>query len=301
MSAIAALRLALVVGIVILGLKLVAYWVTGSVALLSDGLESIVNIVAALVALFTVQMAARPPDVDHPFGHSKFEYLAAVLEGVLIVLAAVTITRSAWIRLQAPLAISGLAVGGAVSLLASGLNAGLARYLVAVGRRVRSPALVADGLHLWTDVMTSVGVVLGVGLAWLTGWWVLDPLLAMLVAINVLRVGWKLIRDSVGGLVDEGLPQQDVQQIQQAIRTSMAGAQEVHDLKTRLAGRHTFVDFHLVVPSEMSVAEAHAICDRLEAAVERTVPGSLVTIHVEPEYKAKHEGYVVRAGTSRKR
>jgi cation diffusion facilitator family transporter len=301
MNAVSASRLALVVGVVILGLKLVAYWVTGSVALLSDGLESIVNIVAALVALFTIQMAARPPDVDHPFGHSKFEYLAAVLEGVLIVLAAVTITRSAWFRLQAPLPVSGLALGAAVSLLASGLNAGLARYLTTVGRRVRSPALVADGLHLWTDVMTSVGVVLGVGLAWLSGWWVLDPLLALLVAVNVLRVGWKLIRDSVGGLVDESLPEEDVSRIQQVLRANMAGAQEVHDLKTRLAGRLTFVDFHLVVPSEMSVTDAHAICDRLETEVERAVPGSLVTIHVEPEDKAKHEGYVVRAGLSRKR
>ena len=296
MQARAAPYAAVGLGVIILGLKLAAYWLTGSVALLSDALESVVNVVAASAALIAIRAAAQPPDANHPFGHSKIEYLSAVLEGILIVLAALLIGERAWERLQTPSPLSGLGWAALIALAASALNAGLAAFLLRVGRRERSPALVADGLHLWTDVVTSVGVLLGIGLAWLTGWWVLDPLLALLVALNILRVGWRLLRDSVGGLIDESLPDAEVERLQRVIEQVMTGALEVHDLRTRQAGRQTFVTFHLVVPSAMPVTQAHDICDRLESAIHKALPGSFTTIHVEPEDKAHHKGFVVRTG-----
>ena len=291
-----ALVVAIVAGVVILGLKIIAYVLTGSVALLSDALESLVNVAAAALALVTVRAATRPADINHPFGHSKFEYLSAVIEGLLIILAAGLIGQQALGRLQNPVPITSFGLAAAFALLASGLNAGLAAYLVREGRRSRSPALTADGLHLWTDVVTTVGVLLGLALAQVTGWPFLDPLVALLVALNIVRVGWRLLRDSVGGLVDEALPEAEADQIELAIRSSMEGALEVHDLRTRRAGRTTFITFHMIVPSAMTVGAAHAICDRIETAVGRELTGSFVTIHVEPENKAKHQGYVVRTG-----
>ena len=296
MTAVAAARLSVAVAVVILGLKGAAWALTGSVAFFSDALESLVNILAAMTALTAIQLADRPADADHPFGHSKFEYLSAVIEGVLIVVASVAIVITAVGRLLDPQPITGLGIGSLLALVASALNGGLARYLIRLGRSLRSPALIADGLHLWADVITSVGVVAGVALAGVSGWWLLDPLLALAVAVNVVRVGWRLLRDSVGGLVDEGLPDDEVARVEAAIRSGMAGALEVHDLRTRRAGRTTFVTFHLIVPGDMSVREAHAMCDRIEAAVEAEVAGSFVTIHVEPESKAKHQGFVVRTG-----
>lgn len=298
MPAPAALVLALLAGVVILGLKLVAYLLTGSVALLSDALESLVNVAAAAMALVTIRAAVQPADSDHPFGHSKFEYLSAVIEGLLIILAAGIIGQQAFGRLQQPAPLTSFGAGALLALLASALNAGLAAFLVREGRRARSPALTADGLHLWTDVVTTVGVLLGLTLAQITRLPLLDPLVALLVAANIVRVGWRLLRDSVGGLVDEALPESEVAPIEHAIRDSMSGALEVHDLRTRRAGRTTFITFHLIVPSEMTVGAAHAICDRIETAIGRELAGSFVTIHVEPENKAKHMGFVVRTGRS---
>ncbi len=192
-------RLSLLVALLVLGLKVLAYLLTGSVALLSDALESIVNVAAALLALFAIRLAHKPPDATHPFGHTKAEYFSAVLEGVLVVLAALLITREALPRLFRPVPLEGLGPGLLVSLLASGANGLLAYHLIQGGRLHRSPALVADGYHVLSDVLTSVGVLLGVGLAGLTGFWVLDPLLALLVAGNILLMGFRLVRDSVGG------------------------------------------------------------------------------------------------------
>jgi len=289
-------RLSLAVGIAIFGLKYLAYRLTGSVALYSDALESIVNIAAALVVLLTITIARRPADAKHPFGHSKVEYLSAVLEGVLIVVAALAIVQSAWERLLRPVVLVGLTEGVTLSLAASGLNGMMAFYLVRLGRRERSPALVADGMHLGSDVITSAGVLLGIGLAWLTGWWLLDPLIALLGAVNILRIGWKLVRDSIGGLIDEGLPEVEAERVRQVIEDNLQEAIEVHALRTRRAGRLTFIDFHLIVPSNMMVSDAHAICDHLEGVIERVAPGSKITIHIEPEDKAEHRGFVVRTG-----
>ncbi len=290
------LIVAVVAGVVILGLKLGAYLLTGSVALLSDALESLVNVAAAAMALITIRAATRPPDIKHPYGHSKFEYLSVVIEGLLIILAAGLIGQQAIGRFQDPATLTSFGLAAVLALLASGFNAGLAAYLVREGRRTRSPAMTADGLHLWTDVATTLGVLAGLTLAQVTGWRILDPVVALLVAANIVWVGWRLLRDSVGGLVDEALPEREADRIEQAIRTNMQGALEVHDLRTRRGGRTTFVTFHLIVPSGMTVEEAHVICDRIETAVGRELPGSFVTIHVEPENKAKHLGFVVRTG-----
>ncbi|WP_018462049.1 cation diffusion facilitator family transporter [Thermus oshimai] len=276
--------LSLLVALLVLGLKLLAYRLTGSVALLSDALESTVNVAAALLALTALRIAEKPPDHNHPFGHTKAEYFSAVAEGVLVVLAALLIAKEALPRLLQPLPLEGLGPGMGLNLLATGLNALLALLLIGKGKALRSPALTADGYHVLSDVLTSLGVLLGVGLAWATGRWWLDPLLALLVAGHILLIGLRLVRQSVGGLMDEGLGPEELSRIQEVLKAHLAqGALEVHDLKTRRAGPKAFLEFHLVVPGRMSVEEAHRLCDRLEEELKKAVPGLSVTIHVEPE------------------
>ncbi len=211
-----------------------------------------------------------------------------MLEGVLVVLAALLIVREALPRLLHPTPLEGLGRGLLLNLLASLLNGLLAYHLLAEGRRLRSPALTADGYHVLSDVLTSLGVLLGLGLASLTGFWILDPLLALLVAGNILLMGFRLVRESLGGLLDEGLSPEEVAKIQAIIARELGGrALEVHDLRTRKAGYRAFLEFHLVVPGSLSVAEAHGLCDRLERALEEELPGLSVTIHVEPESERK--------------
>ncbi|RTH14245.1 cation-efflux pump [Thermus scotoductus] len=283
-----AARLSLLVALWVLGLKSLAYLLTGSVALLSDALESTVSVAAALLALFAIRFAQRPPDETHPFGHSKAEYFSAVLEGVLVVLAAFLIAKESIPRLLHPRPLGDLGPGLLVSLLASLINGLLAWHLLRQGRRLRSPALTADGYHVLSDVLTSVGVLAGASLAWATGLWVLDPLLALLVAGNILLMGFRLVRQSVGGLMDEGLSPAEVSRIRKTIAEALGGrALEVHDLKTRKAGNRAFLEFHLVVPGSMTVEEAHRLCDELERALEESFPGLAVTIHVEPESERK--------------
>jgi len=285
----------LIVGIVVLALKLVSWWMTGSIALLSDALENTVNLVTAAAALIAVRVAERPADATHPYGHHKAEFMSAVLEGVMIVVAALVIMHEAWGHFQAPRAIDAPLEGLLVNGVATVLNGVWAWVLIPRGRAQRSPALVADGKHLMTDVVTSVGVMLGVVLAVVTGWWVLDPLMAVLVAVNILWAGWQVTRESLSGLLDEAVPEEALKVIRDEIsaKAGDGGAVEAHDLRTRHAGKMTFIDFHLVVPGEMTVAESHGICDRIEAALKKEVPDASITIHVEPEHKAKHTGIVV--------
>ncbi len=277
----------------VLVLKLVAWGVTGSVALLADALESVVNVAAAVAALAAVRFADMPPDANHPYGHAKAEYLSAVLEGALIVLAAVLILQQAWESWQAPRAPDQPVLGLAVSAAATAANAGWAVVLTRRGRGLRSPALLADARHLFTDVVTSAGVLVGVSLVAATGLLWFDPLLAALTAANILWSGGRLVRTSVGGLMDEAVQPELLGRIRGVLSASAEGAIEAHDLRTRHAGRLTFVDFHLVVPGAMRVDEAHAICDRIEAALKAEVDGAVITIHVEPEGKAKHRGVLV--------
>lgn len=277
----------------VLGLKLAAWGLTGSVALLADALESVVNVAAALAALAAVHYAALPADANHPYGHTKAEYVSAVVEGVLIVIAALAILHEAWGAVQAPHPPDRAWVGLAVSAGATAINAGWAMVLFRQARLGRSPALRADGRHLVADVVTSAGVIAGVGAVALTGVLWLDPLLAGLTALNILWSGGRLIRESLGGLMDEAVAPGLLGRIRAAVAASAAGAIEVHDLRTRHAGRLTFIEFHLVVPGEMKVAEAHDICDRIEAALRAEIEGATISIHVEPDGKAKHQGVLV--------
>jgi cation diffusion facilitator family transporter len=281
------------VGLAVLALKYLAYHLTGSVALLSDAIESIVNVLTAIAALIAIRFAAQPADKDHPYGHHKAEYVSAVIEGVLIVIAALAILRAAWDAYQIPRMVEapwlGLAVNGAATLV----NLLWASVLIRQGRKHRSPALVADGRHLMTDVISSAGVLVGLVLAVYSGIRALDPLLAVLVALNVLWAGWKLMKESAGGLLDEALPEETLERIRAAIAKNADGAIEAHDLRTRHAGPMTFVEFHLVVKGSMSVTDAHEICDRLERAIKAEVHDALISIHVEPDDKAKHSGIVV--------
>ncbi|GAA6201438.1 cation diffusion facilitator family transporter [Aquicoccus sp. SU-CL01552] len=283
----------LLVGIAVLGIKLLSWHLTGSVALLSDALESIVNVAAALAALVAVRYASRPADANHPYGHHKAELFSAVLEGALIVIAALMILREAWGAFHDPRMIAAPFAGLAINGLASVLNALWAMVLIRQGRRLRSPALVADGKHLRADVVSSVGVIVGLVAAVLTGLPWLDPLMAVLVALNILWSGWGVMRQSFGGLMDEALPEDTLEEIREVIAEAATGAYQAHDLRTRQAGSATFVEFHLVVPGEATVNTAHEVCDRVEAALEVLLPGSVITIHVEPEEKAKRTGIMV--------
>lgn len=281
------------VGIAVLGLKMIAWLITGSVALYSDALESIVNVAGSVAALAAIAYSARPADANHPYGHHKAEYLSVVLEGVLIIIAALSILREAYFSFLDPRMLEAPVEGLLVNALASAINGAWCWFLITEGRKRRSPALVADGRHLFTDVVTSVGVLFGLILAVATGIPLLDPLLAALVAVNILWSGWRLIRESLGGLMDEAVPAQMLDEIRSIISANAEGAIEAHDVRTRNAGRAMFVDFHLVVPGTMAVSESHAICDRIEKALKTEVPDAMITIHVEPEDKAKHQGVVV--------
>jgi cation diffusion facilitator family transporter len=281
------------VGLIVLAIKLLAWWMTGSVALFSDALESIVNVAAALAALIAVYYAAQPADERHPYGHHKAEFFSAVLEGAMIIVAALVIFHEAWQAYQNPRPLDAPVEGLFVNWLASVVNGFWCWMLISRGRKLRSPALVADGKHLLSDVVSSVGVTFGVLLAIVTGWYVLDPLLAGLVAINILWSGWKVMTQSLSGLMDEAVPEDTLTSIRAIISGKATGAIEAHDLRTRHAGPVTFIEFHLVVDGQTTVSDAHDICDRIEAAIKKEVPDARVTIHVEPENKAKHKGVIV--------
>lgn len=283
----------LAVGVLVMGLKLLAAWWTGSIALYSDALESVVNVATAAVALAAVRLAARPADATLPYGYYKAEYFSAVIIGVVIAVAALLIFREAYVGylVPRPIVADPLAIG--ISVLATVINATWAYLLVATGRRERSPALVADGRHLFTDVLSTVGVLIGIALVVATGYRELDAILAALVGVTILWSGWQLIRQSVIGLMDVSVDPKHLQQIRDIISASAEGAIEAHDIRTRQAGRMMFIDFHLVVPGSMSVDEAHAICDRIETKLREAVEEATITIHVEPENKAEHSGIVV--------
>ncbi|KRD52812.1 cation transporter [Ensifer sp. ENS10] len=272
----------------VLGLKLLAWWLTGSVALLSDGLESTVNVIAAVIAYLMIGYASKPADAGHPFGHHKAEYFSAVIEGVLIVVAALLIVWEAVPAIMAPVVMEAPALGLAINFAAGVVNAIWAYVLITAGRNHRSPALSADGHHILSDVVTSIGVLVGLVLAIATGYAILDPLLAVVVACNILFQGWMVISRSIDGLMDRAVSVEEEEAIKQAIAANAAGSLGVHDLKTRQAGPAIFVDFHMVVPEAMPVGEAHDICDRIEDAIRVVHPGARIAIHVEPEGEKAH-------------
>ncbi|WP_145134830.1 cation diffusion facilitator family transporter [Roseomonas gilardii] len=283
----------LAVGLFVLSLKGTAWWLTGSTAFFAEMLETVVNVAAASAALMAVRYSAMPADDNHPYGHAKAEYFSAVLEGALIVVAATLILQEVWAAWQNPRAPDQPVIGLVLSSAAAAVNVVWATILRRRGKRLGSPALVADSHYLMADVVTSVGVVIGVFLVTVTGLLWLDPLMAGVTAVMILFSGLRLLRESVGGLMDEAAPPELVAQIREHVSANATGALEAHDLRTRRAGRFTFIDFHLVVPGSMSVDEAHGICDRIEGTLKQELGSVVISIHVEPDGKAKHSGVVV--------
>lgn len=275
--------LSVLAALITLALKFWAWQLTASVGLLSDALESLVNLAAALLAYVILGVATQPADADHPFGHDKAEYFSSAAEGLFILAAAVGIAWAAWQRLLTPVPLQGLDIGLALALLASLVNGVVAMRLLRVGREEDSLTLRADGHHLMSDVWTSVAVVLGIGLVWV--WpkqvW-LDPVIALLVAVQLVITGLRLLAPSLAGLMDEALPQAEIRALLAAAEALLPEHAELGAVRTRKSGHRRFVDGNLLLPGDMSVAEAHALCDQLEDAMRATLPACDITLHLAP-------------------
>lgn len=263
-------------------LKGVAWWLTGSVGLLSDALESFVNLAGALMALAMLSLAGTPADDRHAYGHGKAEYFSSAFEGFLILLAAFSIAYTAIDRWLHPQALQDIGVGLLVSVVASLINLVAARELLKAGREFNSITLEADAKHLMTDVWTSVGVIIGVGLVWVSGWLWLDPLIALLVALNIVWTGWQLLHRSASGLMDEALPGEQLQEIELVLAKYRKQGLDFHALRTRQAGRQAFITLHVLVPGEWSVQRGHDVVEQIEAGIRAVVPFSNLTTHLEP-------------------
>ncbi|MBN9125883.1 MAG: cation-efflux pump [Nitrosospira sp. 56-18] len=268
-------------------LKSVAWWLTGSVGLLSDALESLVNLAGALMALAMLTLSAIPPDANHPYGHGKAEYFSSGFEGFLVVLAAIGICYAAVIRLFNPRMLEDVGAGLIVSVIASMLNLATARILLRVGRTHHSISLEADAHHLLSDVWTSAGVILGVGSVLLTGWLWLDPVIAILVAVNILRIGWQLMRRSVDGLMDAALPPETLHVIKGVLDSYHAEGVDFHALRTRQAGKQAFATVNILVPGDWTVQKGHDYLSRIESNLQAAVPYLHVTTHMEPRNEAR--------------
>lgn len=274
--------LSIAAAILTMALKFISFWITGSVGLLSDAVESIANLIAALVAMLALWYAAQPADQRHPYGHEKIEYFSSGLEGGLIVLAAITIAWHAFERLLHPAAIEQLGLGLTISLVAAGINGLVGWQLIRVGREEQAIILEADGHHLLTDVWTTLGVTLGLVVMMFTQWVWLDSVLGLAVASQILWTGTRIVRRSFDGLMDTALPEADLAAMRQLIESQLKPGMTYHALRTRRAGTQRHADFHLLVPGGMTVREAHALADALEAAINQQWQPILVTIHLEP-------------------
>ncbi|MEB3311120.1 MAG: cation diffusion facilitator family transporter [Snowella sp.] len=265
-----------------IGLKIGSYFLTDSVGLLSDALESGVNLLAACVAFWALSWAAKPADAEHPFGHSKAEYFSSGLESAFILIAAISIAIAAWGRLLNPQPLAQIEWGLALALVATTINGIVAWILLKAGRRLRSITLRADAHHLFTDVWTSVGVVFGILLVKLTGWLILDPLIALLVAANIIWTGINLLRETLSGLMDHSLPPEELATICALFVPYENQGICFHSLKTRLSGTQRFIVFHVLVPGEWTVNQGHDLCETLEQAIAQILTDVHVTTHLEP-------------------
>ena len=263
-------------------MKTVAWRVTGSVGLLSDAAESIVNLAAAMLALLMLSIAAKPPDENHHFGHDKAEYFSAAVEGVLIFIAAVLIIFSAVERLLHPRELDSVSVGVVISVLAAVVNGVVGMILIRAGRKYRSPTLVADGKHLWTDVVTSAGVVVAIILVLLTGWVLLDPIVALIVGANIIITGVRLIRGSTQGLMDITLPEEENTAIANILAGFTSDDVRFHGLRTRLSGSQRFAVVDMLVPGAWTVRRSHDLIEEVQASLEQAFPGIQIQIHLEP-------------------
>ena len=265
-----------------ISLKAGAYLLTGSVGLLSDAIESIINLVAAGMALWMLTIAARPPDESHMYGHDKAEYFSSTVEGILILVAAGGIAFTAVERLLEPVPLTQLGLGLGISSAASLVNFIVARVLLTAGEKYRSITLEADGHHLMTDVWTSIGVLVGVGAVALTGWHILDPLVALGVAANIIWTGIRLVRRSVAGLMDASLSEKDQQKIETVLSKYREKGIEFHALRTREAASRRFVSVHVLVPGEWTVHDSHHIAEDLENDIRQAIRDAVVFTHLEP-------------------
>lgn len=259
-----------------------AWWLTGSVGLLSDALESFVNLAGAMMALAMLSLAAMPADENHAHGHGKAEYFSSAFEGFLILVAAVSIAYAAIERLLNPQPLGAVGIGLAVSVAASVINLATGRILLGVGRKYRSITLEADAHHLLTDVWTSVGVIAGVALVWATGWLWLDPVIALAVAMNIVWTGWQLLQRSASGLMDVSVPEDELRAIEAILEGYRQQGVAFHALRTRQAGTRAFVTVHLLVPGAWTVQHGHDWSERIEADIRRAVPHAHITTHMEP-------------------
>ncbi|MFB3905132.1 MAG: cation diffusion facilitator family transporter [Acidobacteriota bacterium] len=268
--------------IVTIGLKTLAYLFTGSVGLLSDAIESLVNLTAAIFALYVIRVGERPPDEQHAYGHEKAEYFSSGAEGGMILIAALSIIAVCVQRLIQPQAISRVDVGIVISVLASLVNFGVARTILAAGRRHRSIALEADAQHLMTDVWTSGGVIAGIGLVAMTGWNILDPLLGLAVAVHVAWMGARLMQRSILGLMDTALPSSDMDKVQAVLSRNSSEDIQYHALRTRQSGPRSFVSVHIQVPGGWSVQKGHDLAEKIESEIREQLPMATVFTHIEP-------------------
>lgn len=276
------ISVSITVAVLTIGMKLAAWLLTGSVGLLSDAAESVVNLVAAGVALIVILWSTRPADEDHTYGHEKADYLSAGLEGALILLAAVTIAYAAIERLIHPVELNSVGIGLAISAAASVLNLLAARLLIRTGEEETSLVLVADGRHLMADVITSAGVIVGVALVWLTGLERLDPVIALVVAANIIRTGTGLVSDSMSGLMDKALPEDELQKVSQVLDGFESDDIRFHALRTRRAGRRTFISIHVLVPGNWSVKQGHDLLEQVEEDLRACFEQTTVFTHLEP-------------------
>jgi cation diffusion facilitator family transporter len=268
--------------LVTMGLKAGAYGITGSVGLLSDAIESLVNLAGGIMALAMLTVAARPPDEDHAYGHGKAEYFSSGVEGTLILIAALSIGVTAVRRLVTPRPLEAIGLGLAISVVASLVNLGVALVLLRAARRHDSITLEANARHLLTDVWTSVAVVVGVGAVAVTRWEWLDPLVALIVAGNIIWTGVQIVRRSISGLMDIAIPAADVAAIQRVLDVFRQGGVQFHALITRQAGAQKFVSVHVLVPDDWTVKRGHELLEQLEAEIRRAVPSTVVFTHLEP-------------------
>lgn len=265
-----------------MGLKATAYLLTGSVGLLSDAMESGINLVAAFAALIALSVAAQPPDAEHAYGHSKAEYFSSALEGGLILLAAVTIVATGVERLLHPRELQQLDLGIGVAVLASVFNLATAVVLRRAGRAYESATLEADAQHLLSDVWTTAGVVVGVGAAWLTGWQPLDPIVAIIVGVNIGWTGVGLVRSAMAGLMDTALPPEEQAIINEVLEKYSGGGVQFHAVRTRRAGAQRFVSFHVLVPGALTVQQGHDLLEEIEQQIRASLPRTSVFTHIEP-------------------
>ncbi len=269
--------------IITIGLKLGAYYLTGSVGLFSDAAESVVNLVAAVAALWALTFAVRPPDEEHAYGHNKAEYFSSGLESARIIIAAAWIGVTAWGRLLDPQPLQNVGLGLSVTLVAAAVNGGVALVLLRAGRRLRSVTLRADAQHLLTDVWTSAGIVLGVFMVQLTGWLVLDPIIGLIVAANIVWTGFRLLNDTAHGLLDTALPSEELDRISGVLSRHEDDEVNFHAVRTRVAGQRRFVSMHVLVPGRWTVKRGHDLSEKIEGELAEALQGNTTFfIHIEP-------------------